>query len=241
MSDSKPRPNNWLRAHFETLTLDEAHEGYFLGRGAKEESIVRLGVKTWQPMSEDSPDEDFRERYGDRGERLGDWVLWPLYSPRGRVIGCAGRKGTEKRIIRHLLPIAGWQPIWTGLTPDVMERIWQGANIWVVEGIFDLLPLEWAIPATDVVLGSERAKLTDKHVEFLRRYCRGWVHMVYDNDEAGRHGVHDWVDEKGKTRWGALHRLSRVEVQATSISYRGKDPGEIWNHGGVAAMKAAFS
>ncbi len=24
---------NWLAAHFSTLTLDEAHEGYFLGRG----------------------------------------------------------------------------------------------------------------------------------------------------------------------------------------------------------------
>lgn len=231
---------NWLATHFKTLTLDEAHEGYFLGRGAKEESLAQLGVKTWQAMTEASPDPEFNERYGALGERLGDWILWPLYSPRGRVIGCAGRRGTEKNITRYLLPEAHWQPIWTGLTPETMARIWAGADVWVVEGIFDLFPLEWAIPATDVVLGSERAKLTDKHVEFLRRFCRGWVRMVYDNDEAGQHGVHGFIDDNGKKRWGALQRLDRVKVKAVSMTYRGKDPGEVWNHGGVAGVRAAF-
>lgn len=231
---------NWLAAHFPTLTLAEAHEGYFLGRGAKEESVTRLGIKTWQPMPEPSPDPDFCVRYGDNGERLGDWVLWPLYSPRGRVIGCAGRRGTSKTITRYLLPEAAWQPIWTGLTPETMQRIWNGADVWVVEGIFDLFPLEWAIPEADVVLGSERAKLTDKHVEFLRRFCQGWVRVVYDNDEAGQHGVHGFIGDNGKKRWGALQRLDRVGVKAAAVMYRGKDPGEVWNHGGAAGVRAAF-
>ncbi len=232
---------NWLAAHFQTLTLDEAHEGYFLGRGAKEESIIRLGVKTWQAMSEDAPDPDFCGRYGDRGEMLGDWVLWPLYSPRGRVIGCAGRRGTTKNITRYMLPESHWQPIWTGLTPEVMARIAEGADVWVVEGIFDLFPLEWAIPESDVVLGSERARLTDKHIEFFRRFCRGWVRMVYDNDEAGQHGTHDYIDDKGKTRWGALRRLARAKVRAAAFSYSGKDPGEVWNRGGVLAVRDTFN
>jgi hypothetical protein len=233
--------SNWLAQHFKSLTLDDAHEGYLLGRGAQESSILRIGIKTWQPMSDVSPDPDFCDRYGDNGERLGDWVLWPLYSPRGRVIGLAGRRGTEKKITRYLLPEAAWQPIWTGLTPETMQRIWDGCDVWVVEGIFDLFPLEWAVPKRDVVLGSERAKLTDKHVEFLRRFCGGWVRMVYDNDVPGQHGMHGWVDDRGKKRWGAIQRLERVEVRATSVRYRGKDPGEVWNHGGVAGVLAAFS
>jgi hypothetical protein len=233
----------WLADHFLTLTLDEDHEGYFLGRGAKEESLVRFGVKSWRPLAEDAPLEDFRERYGPRGERLVGWVLWPLWSPAGRFLGFAGRKHGEKLITRYLLSEAGWQPIWTGLFPETMQRIWDGADVWVVEGIFDLFPLEWATPSQDVILGSERAHLTDKHVEFLRRFVRRpyRVRMAYDNDEAGRKGTHGWVDETGKKRWGAIQRLERVEVWADPVTYTGKDPGEVWNSGGVAAVRAAFN
>jgi len=231
---------NWLAAHLQNLSLTEAHEGYFLGRGAKEESVVQFGIKTWQPIPEMCVDSEFTNRYGENGEFLADWAVWPLFSPRGLVLGFEGRRLPEKRVIRHLLPEAGWQPLWLGLTPATMQRIWDGADVWIVEGFFDLFALEWAIPKGDVVLASLRAKLTDKHVEFLRRFCKGWVRMVYDNDEAGQHGVHGFVDERGKKRWGALQRLSRVEVNAVAIRYRGKDPGEIWDQGGVAAVRAAF-
>jgi DNA primase len=231
----------WLSEHLPRLTLTEAHEGYFLGRGAKEESISGFAIKTWQALEEDAPDPDFCERYGDKGERLGDWAIWPLFSPRGRVLGFEGRRIPEKKVTRYLLPEAYWQPLWLGMSPEVMRRIWARADVWIVEGLFDLFAMEWVVPDGDVVLASLRAKLTDKHIEFLRRFCKGWVRMVYDNDEAGRHGVHDWFADNGKKRWGALTHLDRVGVRAVAVHYRGKDPGELWNQGGVAGIKAAFS
>lgn len=243
---------NWLAEHFDRLSLDEDHEGYFLGRGAKESTLQRLQVKTWRPLPSPSPDETFRYRYSPKpeyggqgiGERLDGWALWPLYSPRGRVIGFAGRPVPQKEITRFLLPEAEWQPLFTGLTPETMAKIWNGADIWVVEGIFDLLPLEWAVPTEAVVLGSERARLTDKHIEFLRRHARHAgqrVYMVYDNDETGQKGVDGWVDDTGKSRWGALRRLSRVGVKPVKVTYSGKDPGEVWNRGGAAAVQATFT
>lgn len=233
--------SQWLTSHFTSLTLVEDHAGYFLGRGAKEESLARYGIKTWKALADASPDEAFRGRYGDAGEWIADsWALWPLFSPRGRILGFEGRKIPEKRVTRYLLPEAAWQPLWLGLVPDTMERIWNGADVWIVEGLFDLFAMEWVVPKGDVVLASLRAKLTDKHVEFLRRFCKGWVQMVYDNDEAGRHGVHGFIDEQKKKRWGALQQLQRVGVRATEIVYQGKDPGEIWNQGGAAAMRRAF-
>jgi len=231
---------NWLATHLSNLSLIEPHEGYFLGRGAKEESIISFGIKTWQPLSEPCSDSEFAGRYGEFGEDLDKWAIWPLFSPRGRVVGFEGRKIPEKRVVRHLLPEAGWQPLFFGLTPETMGRIWNGCNVWIVEGLFDLFAMQWAIPKEDVVLASLRAKLTDKHVEFLRRFCKGWVKMVYDNDEAGQHGVHGFIDERGKKRWGALQRLSRVDVRAVAVRYRGKDPGVIWDQGGVAALRSAF-
>lgn len=232
---------NWLSAHLPNLSLTEAHEGYFLGRGAKDTSIVSFGIKTWQALPEAAPDQDFVNRYGEKGEQLGDWAIWPLFSPRGKVLGFEGRRLPEKIVTRYLLPAAGWNPLWLGLTPETMERIWDGCDVWVVEGLFDLFAMEWAIPQGDVGLASLRAKLTDKHIEFLRRFCRGWVRMVYDNDEAGRHGVHGFIDDRGKKRWGAIQRLDRVDVKAVDIPYRGKDPGWIWDQGGVAGVRAAFS
>ncbi|OHD26983.1 MAG: hypothetical protein A2Y38_08180 [Spirochaetes bacterium GWB1_59_5] len=238
---------SWLADHLNQCSLSEADEGYALGRGAKAASILEIGLTTWQPLNEPPPLEGparnfWLKKYGPCGEKLLGWLTWPLLSPRGRVIGFAARRTDVKVIERYLLPEAAWNPIWTGMTPERMRRIWDGADIWVVEGIFDLFPLEWAVSAQDVVLGSERARLTAKHVEFLRRHCRGWVRMVYDNDQTGRRGVEGWYDEEAKQpRPGALARLKRVGVRCLDVRYRGKDPGEVWKQGGAAAVRAAFT
>jgi hypothetical protein len=159
------------------------------------------------------------------------------------VIGFEARSIVEKKVSRYLLPEAAWNPVWVGMTSDVMGRIWAGSDVWIVEGLFDLFPLEWVVPPTDVVLGSGRAKLTDKHVEFLSRFCRGWVHLVYDNDPTGQKGMHGWTDsETGKRHLGAKDVLHRVGLKCRAVSYLGgKDPGDIWKTGGVPALKAAFA
>ena len=237
---------DWLTEHLNQCSLSEVDEGYVLGRGGKEASIEDIGMFTWQPLENPPPLEGraqffWEKKYGPHGEKLDGWLGWPLLSPRGRTIGFAVRRTDKKIIERYLLPEAAWNPIWTAMTPARMRRIWEGANIWVVEGIFDVLPLEWAVPSGDVVLGSERARLTFKHVEFLRRHARKFVSMVYDNDQTGRRGVVGWYDNEAKRqRPGAISRLERVGVKAVDVSYRGKDPGEVWKQGGSTAMKAAF-
>lgn len=235
---------NWLARHFEGLHLEPNHEGYFLGRGAKEESLHRLQVKSWQNLTESAPNPEFTRRYGDKGERLEGWYLWPYLSPKGACIGFSGRKSGEKTLTRFLLPEAAWQPLWSGLSPEVMQNLWQGGEVWLVEGIFDVFPLEWVVPERDAVLASERALLTDKHVEFLRRYTlthRQRVFLVYDNDDTGRKGVHGWRDENGKFHWGALQKLKAVGITALEVSYSGKDPGEVWLQGGLSRVQANFN
>jgi DNA primase len=68
--------------------------------------------------------------------------------------------------------------------------------VWVSEGFFDASALEWCAPETDVCLASVRAKLTQQHVDFLRRFCRGMVNMLYDNDETGRNGTDNRYDRR---------------------------------------------
>ena len=194
-----------------------------------------------------APSGPFHWRHGPQGNGgnpkmtpLTDTLIIPLYSPRGGLIGLESRGIEEKKLTRFLLPSAQWNPVFIGL-PLGMERIRAGGTIWIVEGVFDLGPLQLAVAETDVVLSSLRARLTDQHVEFLRRHARGGVHMVYDNDETGQRGTHDWHDDNGKLRWGALTRLSYAGVECRAIPYAGgKDPGEIWEQTGTEGLRKAL-
>jgi len=79
------------------------------------------------------------------------------------------------------------------------------------------------------------------HIEFLRRFCRGWVHMVYDQDPTGRKATTGFRDDTGKWTPGALDNLKRVGLRCEDVPYSGgKDPGEIWDKGGIAQLRTAF-
>jgi len=230
----------WLSDTIQQCELSEKVEDYLLGRGLKESTIKSEGMITWAPPEEPSPDSDFARRYGPYGDRLKNMALCPVWSPKGIIIGFEARAIDQKFITDYRLPEAAWSPFWLG-TRGAIEKIWAGGDVWIGEGLFDKAPLEWAVPETDAVLASVRAKLTRRHVEFLKRFCKGWVHMVYDRDESGRHGVLGYKDETGKYHWGALDALRQAGLKCRDITYQGgKDPGEIWDAGGIVAVRKAF-
>lgn len=226
---------------------DEA-EGYLLGRGVQESTIEWLRMAVWPPgIEEAAPDPVFRERYGKFGEHLTGRLAYPLLSPRGDLIGFESRSMYKKSVTRYLLPNAAWNPVLIGF-PKAMQKLWDGGDLWVVEGLFDLTAMERIVPETDAVIATVRAKLTDKHIEWIKRFLNRRsaltrVNMVYDNDETGRNGVTGYTDEKtGKFRWGALQQLGRVDVPVEDIRYKGgKDPGEIWERTGTDGLRAAFA
>jgi DNA primase len=229
-------------------TLTEEAEGYLRGRGMRGDTIQRLHLGLWVPPDVEAPDEGFRKRYGPHGEVLAGRLVCPFFSPRGKVIGFEGRTWQwkdDKRITDYRTMEAAWNPVFLGLTEETVRRLWEGGDAWVVEGLFDLAPMERIVPGRDSVLATVRAKLSDAHIEFLRRMLRrgASVHMVYDNDETGRKQTHGWEDTKtGKRRWGALEVLERVGLNSRDVPYRGgKDPGEVWDRGGENALRQAFA
>jgi len=231
---------SWLSDILDSCTLSEEVEGYLLGRGASPSFIESEGLVSWTPTEEPVPDETFRKRYGDHGEYLDGWLICPVYSPKGRVIGFEGRHTEIKKITDYRLDEAAWNPFWLGLR-TAMPLVWAGGDVWVTEGLFDLCPMQWVIPEGDAVVASVRAALSRSHVEYLRRFCKGWVHMVYDRDDAGRKGVNGYTDATGKRRWGALDSLKRVGLECRDVPYSGgSDPGEIWDSGGAEALRSAF-
>jgi DNA primase len=66
--------------------------------------------------------------------------------------------------------------------------------------------------------------------------------VCFDEDATGRGMAEGRVDNTGAFHKGAKQALERVNVNVQVVRYRGgKDPGEIWDSGGRAALRAAFS
>lgn len=231
----------WLERHLQSLTLTEECEGYLYGRGASPQFIEDLGIREWSRSEEPCPEGRFSSKYGARGEALVGGVTIPIRAPTGRLIGVEVRSWKEKKIFEYRTPEACWNPFLLG-APQALEKMFAGGSVWVVEGVYDMSALSWAIPPRDALLSTLRAALPRSAVDFLARYCKGTVYMVYDNDATGRRATVGWLDsETGKPRLGALELLRRAGVRAENFPYRGKDPGEVWKTGGARAVRAEFN
>jgi len=206
----------------------ERAEDYFLGRGANSSATRPMCLGEW--AGEKVSDPSFALRYGDHGERLLGWWCWPIRTPSNRIVGIEFRNPDRKEIVKHLIhdesdPHATWV-----CRPDSFEKLWNGGAVWLVEGIFDLFALEWAVPETDAVLACGRANLNKKQAESLRRLAPAFVHVAFDRDDAGQRGASF-----------AAKTLTETKLRHGVVSYGGgKDPGEIWSKGGKQAVLAAF-
>ena len=223
---------SWLTEHLEKLPLTEDLQGYLYGRGVTERDIHSFGMKEWDVLSENCPEPTFY-KYGKdgRGENLRRYLCTPIYSPRGKILGAEFRsyKG-PKSILQYRLPEAEWQANWIALK-GVTAQIYAGGDPWIFEGLFDLAPMRQVLPNSPL-LGTIRARLSDEHVEYLRRYLRpgAVVNIAYDNDETGR-----------KASFFAVKNLEKVGIRAIERKYTGgKDPGKVWDNFGVDGLREAF-
>lgn len=218
---------------------------YLLGRGVREDSIQRLGFGLWSPCGNPSEPDSvwslFCEKYGEGGRYLRDHLVYPIRSGYGTLLGLEARRLDKKNITKFFLPSAKWNALFFGL-PQAVPKVWGGGNLWLVEGIFDLTAMEHIVPENDAVVASMTAHLSQNQLNFFKRYCRGMVNVVYDNDKAGRQATHGFIDEKtGQRRLGVLELLKRAGVMNRDYPYSGgKDPGEIWEKSGTWGLQKAF-
>lgn len=220
----------WLAAALELCSLEEEHRDYVMGRGATPEVIERWQIRTFDPPPQACPDPRLHKHYGECFDRFEGKIVYPLFSPRGRLLGFDSRTAYQKDDDRYLLPESRWNPVWIGM-PSAMDAVWAGADIVVVEGRADVWAMLHACSRGQAVLGSGPAHLAYRHVDFLERWARGDVYMAYDNDDAGKKGIAD-----------AIENLDRRGVACSRVRYgrAGDDPGKLWDRGGVEALREAF-
>ena len=237
---------NWYEEAIQSLYLTEESEGYLLGRGLCDWQIQDNGIGLWDStkISQPCPDPSFRSLYGPKGEVFHQRVVVPLWGPHGDLLGWEGRNWSihnEKKLTQFLLPKAEWNPVFVGLTQKAMTKLWEGGNAWVVEGVYDMGAIGRIAPSQDVVLATLRAKVSSRHIDFFQRFLQGKVYLVYDNDATGRRQTNGYTDPvTGKRRWGAIESMSRVGIRCQDVPYKGKDPGEVWESGGLPALQQSF-
>jgi len=224
--------------------LPESAEGYVLGRGLPYALMEEMRVGVWRSPEAAAPERVFQHRHGECGGRMEGWLSFPLWSPRGRVLGVEFRRwGGEKEVKKHFLPESAWSPVFMGMTPSALSRIWDGGDVWLVEGVFDLA-VGHAVPPSDAVLSCGGAKLTRNQLTFLQRFLRphAVVHVVFDMDETGQKMTHGYTHpDTGRRVWGVVERLVHAGLRAQCVEYRGgKDPGEVWERGGTPALQRAL-
>jgi DNA primase len=224
--------------------IPEELEGYVLGRGLPAALAEEMRVGLWRPRDVPSPDPVFNKRNGEYGQYRQDWMTIPMWSPRGHLVGVEFRTWEGEKEVRDFrLPESKWIPAFIGLTPSALQKVWDGGDVWLVEGVFDIA-LAHAVPAKDVVLACGTARVSRLQMAFLHRFLApsAMVHVAFDMDETGQRQITGFTDES-TGRWipGVPDRMDRVGIRNRAVRYRGgKDPGQIWEEGGRDALRTAF-
>jgi DNA primase len=174
----------------------------------------------------------FKAHFGEQGESISNHLITSITSPRGEIIGLECRKfiDGEKKVRQYRTQSSQWNPYVLG-AEKAFQTLWEGGDLWVVEGMFDKVALDRVLPSCDASIATLRAGMDTITQEMV---CRYWtpastIYLCYDNDETGR-----------KKSEALTKAFKWAGVRAVSWRYRGKDPNEVWQFGGDPLLKKMF-
>ena len=207
---------------------------YLAARGVYEQQVydLRLGYvpeEVWPPYIDPSKASEEEAYYLDkskRGFKLKGKIIFPMTNAMGSLRGLQVRspKLDVKDYWKFYSMSSDIDAIFFGL--DIaMPHIWETQEIVLVEGIFDLFPVQRVFPNA-VCVGT--ARISDLQLKFLKRYVKN-VRFMFDNDEFGE---------------GAYEKFYRNHIRdfhsIQKLSYLGKDPSASWERLGEEKFKAQF-
>jgi len=224
--------NDWLNDHLKNrCPLSDEHKRNLTRRGVDDNSSVRF--YTWSKAQSPAPCATFSKNFGPYGEKAQGFLSFPVLSPKGEVIGLEARRAMpdgSKKVYQYRAPNASWNPYMIG-SEKAFESLWTGCDLWIVEGVFDLISLEKITAPCDTVVSTLRAGMDQTTLKMISRFAgkASTIYIAYDNDETGRK----------KSQW--LHRqLTNNNVRTVVWNYRGKDPNEVWKAGGERLLRRMF-
>lgn len=212
----------WLEALVDWAhdQIDERCREELLGRGVSPEQMesFRLGYFSGARPPLDLPD-DFVE-WANIGRHVQDVFVLPLTNTLGQVKGIQVRSVDRSAKNYQEFAIPTGEPYLFGLG-QAAEAIWHTEEIVLVEGVFDLFPIQRSVPQTVATL---TAKVPENFLPTMRRVVRcAW--LGYDMDHTGWRGVSRFRKQHGDEF--DIHRLEFPGVRLPN-GKAAKDPGDVW-------------
>lgn len=201
---------------------------YLAERGVTPEQIEEFSIG-YCPKRPNVPqgqtkDERFFRAWSQDGEKVAGKLLFPFRNARGHLLGFEVKspshslKDYDKFTINRITD--GW---FLGVA-EALPHVWEKRVCYVTEGIFDFFPFQQIFPNTVCTV---TARIGDKQMDFMLRYCRTVV-FVYDNDAVARRRI-DYV----KNRYG-----QRINV--VQMSYPDGDINDLWKKRGQSWLREHF-
>lgn len=188
-------------------------------RGVSDEQmdLFKIGYLNQKLPNLDAP--DFLN-WCHQGEKLDDVFVLPLTNTLGHIKGLQFRH-VERERGRYMdfMPTRD-ELVLFGLGP-AMAEVWRTGAIWLVEGGFDLFPIQRTFPNTVATL---TGRITRQMVTFLRRLVDE-VWLAYDMDVTGRETCAKFVHFHGHEFRARVVDFPRVKK---SNGDRIKDPSDLW-------------
>lgn len=201
--------------------MTDRERSVLYGRGVTDEQIqlFQIGYINRRLPALQGAD-DFLD-WSHRGSKLDDMFVLPLTTMLGAVKGFQFRHVERERRGYTDFFLTQDEPVLFGLS-QAMPHIWAQESAFLVEGAFDLFPIQRHFPA---VFPTMTAKVTTPVVRLLRRLVRR-VWLGYDMDARGRKASFEFVREYGREFEARVVTYPKIfKVGSKELI---KDPGDLW-------------
>ena len=213
----------WLEDFVQASTqaLDDSVREALYARGVTDEQIAlyQLGYVDRKLPELDYPEGFTKWSYG--GSKLDSMFVLPLTNALGEIKGLQFRHVEQgKKGYTDFIPEKG-EAVLFGLG-QAMPHIWESRRILLVEGAFDVFPMQRYFPEAVATL---TAHLLDALVRVLTRVEVSDIWLGYDSDQTGRDST-----QKVKRAYGdkfRLHFLTFPKIPMVD-GKETKDPSGLW-------------
>lgn len=220
-----------LVAFAQTRLDDRAREALW-GRGVTDEQMVLYRIGHLNSILPSLPMPDAKEfcEWARTDGRIDDVFVLPLTNALGQIQGVQFRHIDVKRKGYREFVLDRDEPVYFGLAQAV-EAIWKSERAFIVEGAFDVFPVQRAVPYTFATL---TARVPEQLIRFLRRLV-SHVSLGYDMDKTGRAAC-----SRFSSAHGADFDVQIIDYPPARLAdgKLAKDPSEIWEAWGDERLQA---
>jgi DNA primase len=209
---------------FSISQLSDREIEVLLSRGVSEDQIQLFQVGYLNKVLPQGMPKEFLS-WSKKGLKLDDVFVFPLTTACGEVQGLQFRHVIRERTGYMDYFLGSCEPCLFGLHQAV-KAMWETQSVYLVEGVFDLFPIQRAVP---FVVSTITSYTTQETVRLLKRFVKR-VWLGYDMDEPGRKGCSSFQFRYGKDFDVRIVSYPRVEGKTI------KDPGDLWEARGDSYM-----